>query len=179
MTARQNANPGAACEDDVPEQPSRRRVRAVGLADGGPPRSRATLSRHARCLQRIAKDVADETRHTFEEVVQTLEAERLSGDEQGVWHAFDRRVLRAASEALPWLASVTLGGAHSVGLAAHMLPALTDAALVDCVISVARRVEQEQRTPALAALQAMLAQSVESAGLVAWRTLALNELRRT
>jgi hypothetical protein len=59
------------------------------------------------------------------------------------------------------------GGAHKVALATHMLPAWTDPDLVDCVISVARRVEQEQRTLALANLRAMLAQGAESRGLVA------------
>jgi hypothetical protein len=176
MTAGQNAKTGAACEDDL-DEPSRRRVRPVELSNVGPPRPRATLSRHARCLQRIAKDVAAETRLTFDEVVRTLEAGRLGADEQRVWNAFDRSVLRAACEALPWLAGAMFGGAHKIGPAAHTLAAWTDPDLVDCVISVARRVEREQGTPAVAALQTMLAQGAESPGLVAWRTSALNELR--
>jgi hypothetical protein len=108
MTAVQSANPGAACEEDDLDEPSRRRVRSVELSNVGPSRWRATLSRHARCLQRIAKDVAAETRLTFDEVVRTLQAGRLGADD----------------------------------------------------------------------LRAMLAQGAESPGLVAWRTLALNELRR-
>ena len=135
------------------------------------------MSRHARCLQRIASNLAAETGLAFCEVVRTLETGRLDAVEQGVWCAFDRSVLRAAAEALPWLERATFGGAHKIALPAHALPAMTDPDLVDCVIAVARRAERQQRTPALWALQAILARGVESPGLVAWRLLALNELR--